>query len=613
MPFHEKGLKNQILVLIAVLLILPIALTAYMLRVIHNTELGMVETHKKRLVKAMNMLDTGLSGSFDDLLQKAGAGAAPRRDKVRALNRELKPVIDRAKQNYPETDLGFYDQDLDVILDGDENSYGENFSKRRKHAFDEAVRSSGPVLQILGPSEGGQLEMYQPLVRHGQVIGAVWATENLTDLYRRMDQVQRDAYLVILVGVLVGLGGAFALIRNLVSAVNQVKTGVQLLEGDLTRTLPPAGGEMGEITTAINKLAAKLVSVQNYNEIILASIDDGVVAAGLDGAIIGINAAAMRILELEGNCPGRALTEVFPPDSPFSCYLLMALHEHALVKDLQVEHTVSTRGMLQLLISTSLMVNVKQEVVGAVLTCRDITGQLQLEEQVRRQERLAALGKLVAGVAHEIRNPLTSISGYTQFWQKNHAPSPRSLAIIHREVTRLNTIVDRLLHFARPAQAVFGSHDINALINRACQFFNDALDSGVTIEKDLAGGLPPAWMDPSQIEQVLYNIIYNAAQAMPGGGVITVSSTYDGARNMLLVSVKDQGRGIPEEIMPHLFDPFFTTKPKGVGLGLAIAYEIMRAHGGEIEIKSRVGSGTTCLLYIPVVKGGENDAHDSGN
>ena len=613
MPVPGKGFKNQILVLIAVLLILPIVLTAYMLQVIHNTELGMVETHKKRLLKAMNILDTGLTSSFDDLLNKAGAVTLPRRDKIRILNRELKPVIDRARQNYPEVDLGFYDQDLDVILDGDENSYGENFSKRRKRAFDETIRSGGPVLQMLGVSEGGQLEMYQPLVRHGRTIGAIWATENLTDLYRRVDQVQRDAYLVILVGVLVGLGGSFALIRNLVNAVNQVKTGVQLLESDLTRTLPPAGGEIGEITDAINKLAAKLVSVQNYNEIILASIDDGVVAVDLDGTLIGLNNAAARILKLEAGCQGQKLTDVFPPGSPFCDYLLTALEEHTLVKDLQVSHVVEDRGTLQLLISTSLMVNVKREVVGAVLTCRDITERLQLEEQVRRQERLASLGKLVAGVAHEIRNPLTSISGYTQFWQKNHTPSPRSLAIIHREVTRLNTIVDRLLHFARPAAAVFGAHDINALINRVCQFFNDAHNAEVTIEKQLDPDLPPAWMDQGQIEQVLYNILYNAAQAMNDRGIITISSAFDAGRRMILVKVKDRGRGIPEEIMPHLFDPFFTTKPKGVGLGLAIAYEIMRAHGGEIALQSRVGEGTTCLLYIPIAKGGEDDAHHTGD
>ncbi|SHI58094.1 two-component system sensor histidine kinase AtoS [Desulfofundulus thermosubterraneus] len=602
MIFQKRGFKNQILVLIALLLVLPIVLAGYMLNVIHNTQLSMIESQKKKIAKAMELLDASLTASFDDLLTRANAAQAPRRDKVKLLNRQLKPLIVKIKENYPELELGFYSRDLDVILDGDENSYGENFSKRRKRAFDETISTSKPVVETLGLSEGGQLEMYRPLMRHGKVIGAVWATENLSALYRRVDRVQRDAYLVIAVGLLVGLGGTFALIRNLVAAVNQVKTGVQLLETDLTYVLPPATGELGEITEAINHLATKLVNVQNYNEIILASIDDGILAVDLRAVLIGVNAAAKRILGLPEDCLDKPLEETFPPDSPFYNYLTTALHEHRLVKDQEVLHPASEGKTLHLLISTNLMTNIRREIIGVVLTCRDITDRVHLEEQIRRQERLASLGKLVAGVAHEIRNPLTSISGYIQFWQKNPTPSPRSLSIIQREINRLNTIVDKLLHFARPAQAVFGIHDVNLLVNRVAQFFQDAHNSEVEIKRELTGDLPPAWMDPSQMEQVLYNVLYNAAQAMSGRGTIIVSTELEAEKNMVLVKVKDSGRGIPPEIMPHLFDPFFTTKPRGVGLGLAIAYEIIRAHGGEIELESQLGQGTTCKIYIPVAK-----------
>jgi len=610
---REKGFKNQILILIIILLVLPVVLTLYMLRVIHSTEMTLVETHREKMTKAMNILDAGLEHPFHVLLQQENAALAPRRDQVKVLNRRLKPLIEETRQNFPGVELGFYDRNLDIILDGDENSYGENFSKWRKAAFDQTIGTGEPVFQNLGVSRGGRLEMYRPLVRDGQVIGAVWATEYLTGIYRRLDQVQLDAYLVIGLGALIGFGGAFTLIRSLVAAVGQVKKGLKQLENDLTYALPPAPGEVGEITAAINELAAKLVSVQNYNEIILASIDDGVLAVNLNGEIIEINGAAAAILELDQSCLGRPLTDVFPAGSPFSANLFKALQEGALVKDLQIDHPVNGRGTLQLLISTSLLRNARQQAVGAMLTCRDVTERVQMEEQIRRQERLAALGKLVAGVAHEIRNPITAISGYTQFWQKDHPPSPRSLAIIYREITRLNNMVDRLLHFARPAQAVFGAHDLNALVSRAGQFFNDAYNSGVVIESRLSPDLPAAWIDPLQMEQVLYNVLYNAAQAMRDQGVIEVATGFNADRNMLLVSIKDHGPGIPKEIMPHLFDPFFTTKPKGVGLGLAIAYEIMRAHGGEIEIVSQAGQGTACLLYIPAAKGAENDVHNTGH
>ncbi|SHF72496.1 two-component system, NtrC family, sensor histidine kinase AtoS [Desulfofundulus australicus DSM 11792] len=602
MNFQKRGFKNQILVLIALLLVLPILLAGYMLNIIHHTQLSMIETQKNKMSKAMELLDTSLTISFDEILIKSNATQAPRREKVKLLNRQLKPLILKIKENYPELELGFYSRDLDVILDGDENSYGENFSKRRKRAFVETITTSKPVVETLGLSEGGQLEMYRPLVRHGETIGAVWATENLSVLYRRLDRVQRDAYLVIAMGLLLGLGGAFALIRNLVAAVNQVKTGVQLLEKDLTYILPPATGELGEITEAINHLATKLVNVQNYNEIILASIDDGILAIDLQAVLIGVNAAAKRILGLPEDCLDKPLGEIFPSGSPFYTYLTMALHDNRLVKDQEVLLSSEEGKTLHLLISTNVMTNIRGEIIGVVLTCRDITERVHLEEQIRRQERLASLGKLVAGVAHEIRNPLTSISGYIQFWQKNSTPSPRSLSIIHREINRLNTIVDKLLHFARPARAILGAHDINLLVNRVTQFFQDAHDSEIKIIRELTEVLPLVWIDPSQIEQVLYNVLYNAAQAMSGRGIIVVCTEFDAVKNMVLIKVKDSGGGIPPEIMPHLFDPFFTTKPKGVGLGLAIAYEIMRAHGGEIELESQLGQGTTCKIYIPVAK-----------
>ncbi|MGB9804152.1 PAS domain-containing protein, partial [Desulfofundulus sp.] len=373
MIFQKRGFKNQILVLIALLLVLPIVLAGYMINVIHNTQLSMIESQKKKMAKAMALLDASLTTSFDDLLIRADAVQAPRRDKVKLLNRQLKPLITRVKENYPELEIGFYSRDLDVILDGDENSYGENFSKRRKRAFDETIKTSKPVVETMGLSEGGQLELYRPLIRNGKIIGAVWATEDLSILYRRVDQVQRDAYLVIAVGLLVGLGGAFALIRNLVTAVNQVKTGVQLLETDLTYVLPPATGELGEITEAINHLATKLVNVQNYNEIILASIDDGILAVDLHAVLIGVNAAAKRILGLPEDCLDKPLGDIFPPDSPFYNYLITALHEQRLVKDQEVLHPASEGKMLHLLISTNLMTNIRQEIIGVVLTCRDIT------------------------------------------------------------------------------------------------------------------------------------------------------------------------------------------------------------------------------------------------
>jgi two-component system sensor histidine kinase AtoS len=263
MFIFKRGFGGQLLTLIAILLILPIILTVYMLHAIKRTELALVENHKAKLSKVMDLLDSGFHSSFDEILKENNATDATRREKVQILNRKLKSEIVEIGRSFPGVELGFYSHELDVILDGDNESYGENFSKRRKQSFEEATLGSKKVTDTFGKPEGGYLETYQPLVRNGKVIGAVWARENLVEIYERVEKIQRDAYLIIFFGVVVGVGGCFALIGSFLHNVKQVKKGVQTLESDLTRILPSASGELGDITTAINHLAARLVNIQN--------------------------------------------------------------------------------------------------------------------------------------------------------------------------------------------------------------------------------------------------------------------------------------------------------------------------------------------------------------
>jgi signal transduction histidine kinase len=150
--------------------------------------------------------------------------------------------------------------------------------------------------------------------------------------------------------------------------------------------------------------------------------------------------------------------------------------------------------------------------------------------------------------------------------------------------------------------------DINGLVKRLVQFFDDVHGGDMDISYAYRESLPPAMIDWSQIEQVLSNILYNAYQATDGKGRLNITTDYDFDRDMLVVTVKDNGCGIPEEVMPKMFEPFFSTKSKGTGLGLAIAFEIMEAHNGFIQVESQLGEGTTVKIYLPSVNRGENHA-----
>ncbi|HHW42633.1 MAG TPA: two-component system sensor histidine kinase AtoS [Desulfotomaculum sp.] len=595
-------LGNLLLMAIALLLLFPVALTFYMVKIVNNSELALLENQKAKLARVLDDLDSSVNQSFEEILAARGARDAPRSEQARVLNEALRPPIEQLSLKYARVQMGFYYPALDLILDGS-NGPPKEIPRRQKSAINEALSTRRQVMQSLGQGADAVLEVYRPYYRQGQLAGVIWATENLghTGFYDRIRQMETNSYAAIGLGLFLGLGGALALMHGFVRSVEKIKDGLKVLEQDLNRPLPPAPGELGEITRAINRLASRLVDVHQYYQIMLATIDDAMLVVDVLGRVIIANAAAGRLFALPEDYAYKHYRETFPPGSPFPELISRALEEKRQYKDLKLSRP-REQGDLDLLVSTATLLDSSGRTVGAALYCRDVTERLRLEEKMHRQERLAALGKLVAGVAHEIRNPLTSISCYIQLWQKTNNPSPRALATMYREVTRLENLIEQLLYFTRPAEAKFAPRDLNQVVEKVLQFFREVYRTPVEVVTNLEPDLPPAWIDGEQIERVLMNIIYNALQAMPEGGRLTLETAFDRPSDSLVTTISDTGCGIAPEHMKHLFDPFFSTREKGTGLGLAIAHEIIQAHGGNIEVESHVGRGTTFRIYLQVRK-----------
>ncbi len=250
------------------------------------------------------------------------------------------------------------------------------------------------------------------------------------------------------------------------------------------------------------------------------------------------------------------------------------------------------------------------EVAVAINRMADALQRMRVyEEQASKNQRLLELGRLVAGVAHEIRNPLTSIQGYVQYWagRPGKPPSPDSIHLVLSETQRLNNLVERLLCFARPATANRTRLDIEDLITEVVAFVTpECTQRNIDIKREASGTARPIEADSEQIRQVILNLIMNAVQAMPTGGVLTVSTCY--RRNEMELRVADTGCGIPPQHERDIFSPFFSTKRNGVGLGLAISREIAHAHGGSIDYESEPGKGTTFSVSLPYAHG--NRSHD---
>jgi signal transduction histidine kinase len=228
----------------------------------------------------------------------------------------------------------------------------------------------------------------------------------------------------------------------------------------------------------------------------------------------------------------------------------------------------------------------------------------RLQVELRRSERLAALGKLLAGVAHEVRNPLAGIRSTVQLWQRGIGPDGDSFDDLLSEVDRLDGLVGRLLHFSKADAQAMAPGDLNALAAEAARLAAASAETrGVTIQLDLASGLPWALMAGPAVIQVLRNLTANAIQAMPGGGVLRIATRRHAFGSMVEIEVSDTGEGLAPEAAEHLFEPFFTTKAGGTGLGLAIAREIAMAHRGELRAAPRPGGpGASFTLTLPVAE-----------
>jgi signal transduction histidine kinase len=230
----------------------------------------------------------------------------------------------------------------------------------------------------------------------------------------------------------------------------------------------------------------------------------------------------------------------------------------------------------------------------------------EMEERVIQADKLASIGRLGAGVAHEINNPLSVILGYTNILRQKYPESDQTkedLDIIFNNALLCKKIVEDLLNFARQTKTIRVPTEINAAIDSAMVPLEEILRSGeITVVRDYDTELPPLAADEDKLKRVFTNLVLNAFQAMQPGGRLTISTSYDRERNGVRIAFSDTGCGIPEEIRDKIFEPFFTTKPpgKGTGLGLSVSYGIVKEHKGELSVISEKGKGSTFTLWFPL-------------
>jgi PAS domain S-box-containing protein len=284
--------------------------------------------------------------------------------------------------------------------------------------------------------------------------------------------------------------------------------------------------------------------------------------------------------------------------------LLQAKRKFASI-ELRVRHKIGEWRRLRC--NFSPLFNVNGEIEGVVISGRDITEVKRLEEQLIQAEKLAAMGQMLAGVAHELNNPLTAILGASELLRDRAGiddNTRRQLEMTHRQARRAARIVQNLLEFSRPASPQKKALDLNAVVDRTLQLHEHSLRRNqIQVAFHSSPGLPPTIGDANQLIQVFLNLVSNAEQAIrearPSGHI---QIRLGKLASRIFATVQDDGSGIPQDVLPRIFDPFFTTKRPGggTGLGLSICMSIVREHGGDIEVESLPGGGASFTVYLPI-------------
>ena len=371
--------------------------------------------------------------------------------------------------------------------------------------------------------------------------------------------------------------------------------------------------ELERLKRHCDELLASIESMRMYYEDLLGSLQDAIIVVDPGGHIRSINQAAEELTGLSVQpLTGRPFEQVFPNDRPLLELVRKTLESGRTRTDFDARLT--RQGGSQVVVSAvaSIISDAVGEARGVVLALRDQTRIRELEERLSRSDRLAALGTVAAGVAHEIRNPLAGLRGAAQLLEGETgfpAAFKEYTSVIIKEVDRLAAIVERLLSFATPRGPVLRPCNLHEILDGILFLEQVPLSAhGVTVQRQYDPQLPEILADPAEIRQLFLNLIRNGIEAMPDGGELTLKTRYERSSqrcrgmSVAVAEIVDKGSGIDPEIERHLFTPFFTTKESGTGLGLAICLRIAEDHGGAMEATSQPGRGSVFRVLLPLAK-----------
>jgi PAS domain S-box-containing protein len=517
---------------------------------------------------------------------------------------------------------------------------------QRAWEANEALIQSG-----VDPRQGNIVEVAIPVfpTNERDKWGTVRVAISLQGMY---GEIQRTRLTIVIFGIIAALMGCLAaliLARRITSPLEKLRAGaLAVAGGDLAHRLEVrSADEIGELATTFNQMTndlqaqqaalqeanleldAQLREVSNlerYNARVLASMTNGLVTLNLEGRIVKWNEMAARITGYAvGEVEGQLCRNLFASNLAFLRLLLDGIQGKGVWWDRGVSFVRPDGREVPLEINTSLLEDEMGQTTGLLGIFRDLSLVRELEQRLRRADRLAAVGRMAAMVAHEIKNPLVALKTFVDMVPRR-AKDPTFIArfqdIVPKEVDRVNAIMEELLELSRPPRLSPRPLHVQEVIARCVALYEQqAAERGIGIIQELAPGIAPVRADPEYLSRAVGNLAINAIQAMTTGGTLTIrtgsgvpwqstlgemtahidlGTAANSAQEFVFITLADTGTGMTSEQLDSLFTPFFTTKEKGTGLGLALTHKIIEEHQGHLHVESHFGIGSTFTILLPI-------------
>jgi signal transduction histidine kinase len=373
----------------------------------------------------------------------------------------------------------------------------------------------------------------------------------------------------------------------------------------------PSGDTVVQVSHKIERLGRRMRNVEevfsalkeNLDQI-MSNLEDGILLFTRDARAVLVSDSVERFLGLRRNqVLGSELHEVFDRSSRLGALVRDAFDAGLSILQEEIITETGRRIQISLDFIHDDHQSDRRQTLGALLTLHDLESVREIESELELSRRLAAIGRLTAGVGHEVKNPINAIVVHLELLRNKLDGSDqralRHLEIIQSEIQRLDRVVQTLVDFSRPVELQLQEQDLRSVVSSVLQLASAELETrSVQVLSLLPQSPVMAHIDSDLMKQALLNVVLNGAQAMADGGVLEVRLGADA--RMASLTIRDEGEGIPEDVRPRIFDLYFTTKREGSGIGLAMTYRILQLHNGEVDVQSQPGKGTTFVLRLPV-------------